>query len=392
LLQGLRLLQRIESRQTRRSIMATVQQSIEVKVPVHTAYNQLTQFEEYPRFMEDVESVRQLDDTHLHWTTKMANRPVEWDAEITEQEPDRCIAWHNTSGPTNAGKVEVQELGPDTAQVTFTLHSEPQQLPGSMSGYTEEELAQRLRQDLARLKDFIEAHGSETGGWRGEVHDADVTMRDRGARDHSGGATPRHGEGQQERQEQTRPEAPIQMRHLGEMPQDTTAEEHGGVPTSDAIGKAMSPATPGSTAAVNQMETGGQPEPQADTGRTAEDDAPASLGGHAPVGTVVGAAGGTDAAAGARLSGSKGGPGGASLRQTTDAAGVTGAPEGAVRGDASEAASAGAAGGTGLGSSASASDTRTGTGTTSGSGTALTGGGASGGRDAGVSSAKGGTP
>jgi hypothetical protein len=161
--------------------MATIQQSIEIKVPVRTAYNQLTQFEEYPQFMQEVEAVQQIDDTHLHWTTMMSNRPVEWDAEITEQQPDRCIAWHNISGPPTAGKVEVEALGSDASRVIFTLQAEPQQIPGSSFGNSEEEMAQRLRSDLERFKDFIEAR-AETGAWRGEIHDAQVAMRDRDAR------------------------------------------------------------------------------------------------------------------------------------------------------------------------------------------------------------------
>lgn len=136
--------------------MATVQQSIDIRVPVHTAYNQLTQFEDYPQFMEDVDAVRQIDDTHLHWKGMMSNRAVEWDAEISEQEPDRCIAWHNTSGPSNSARVEVQALGQDASRVTVTLESEPQQVPGSPAGNSEQELAQRLKTELARLKDFVE--------------------------------------------------------------------------------------------------------------------------------------------------------------------------------------------------------------------------------------------
>ena len=154
--------------------MATVQQSIDIRVPVQAAYNQLTQFEDYPQFMEEVEAVQQIDDTHLHWTTTMSNRPVEWDAEITEQEPDRCIAWHNTSGPSNSARVEVQPLGDDASRVIFTFESEAQQVPGSSAGNSEQELAQRLKMDLARLKDFIERRGSETGAWRGEVHGGQV--------------------------------------------------------------------------------------------------------------------------------------------------------------------------------------------------------------------------
>lgn len=146
--------------------MARIQQSIDIKLPLHKVYQQLTQFEDYPRFMEEVEAVRRLDDTHLHWTTRMANRSVEWDAEITEQEPDRCIAWRNVSGPTNTGKVEVQAVGPDTARVTCTLESAPEQVPGSPAGNSEQEMAQRLRLDLARLKDLIEAPAAESGSAR----------------------------------------------------------------------------------------------------------------------------------------------------------------------------------------------------------------------------------
>lgn len=141
--------------------MATIQQSIDVRVPAHTAYNRLTQFEEYPRFMEEVDTVQQLDDTHLHWTTRMSNRPVEWDAEITEREPDRSIAWRNASGPMNTGRLEVQALGSDASRVIFTLESRPgpEQVPGSPASDSELEMVRRLKLDLARLKEFIESRG-----------------------------------------------------------------------------------------------------------------------------------------------------------------------------------------------------------------------------------------
>ncbi|QDZ29951.1 CBS domain-containing protein [Noviherbaspirillum sp. UKPF54] len=140
--------------------MATIQQSIDIRVPIHAVYNRLARFEDYPQFMDEVKGIRRLDDTHLHWTTIMANRPVEWDAEITEQETDRCIAWHNTSGPTGDGRVELQAVGQDAARVTFTLHSEPEQVPGSLAGNSEQALALQLKLDMARLKDFIEAQES----------------------------------------------------------------------------------------------------------------------------------------------------------------------------------------------------------------------------------------
>lgn len=161
--------------------MATVQQSIEINVPVHVLYNQLTQFEDYPSFMDDVKAVRQIDDTHMHWMTMMANRPVEWDAEITEQEPGRCIAWQNTSGPANGGRIDVQPVGADASCVTFTLQSMPEQVPGSMAGESEDEMAQRLKFDLVRLKDLLESRDFATGARHGEVREAEAAARDRDA-------------------------------------------------------------------------------------------------------------------------------------------------------------------------------------------------------------------
>lgn len=144
--------------------MARIQQSIETKVPVHAAFEQLCHFEDYAQFMQDVESVRRLDDTHWHWTTRMANRSVEWDAEITEQQPDRCLAWRNVSGPTNAGRIDVQPSGEAGTRIILTLDMEPEQVPGSMAGFDQNEMAQRVQADMARMKDFIEARGADVPG------------------------------------------------------------------------------------------------------------------------------------------------------------------------------------------------------------------------------------
>jgi hypothetical protein len=158
--------------------MARIQQSIDIGVPVHVVYNQLTQFEEYPHFMQEVETVQQLDDTHLHWSAKMSYQPLEWDSEIVEQIPDRCIAWRNEGGPMQAGKVELQPVGQDKARVTMTVECDPALIPAERSGNPEEMLALRLGDDLTRFKQFIEERGSETGEWRGEVHGAKVTGSD----------------------------------------------------------------------------------------------------------------------------------------------------------------------------------------------------------------------
>jgi len=178
--------------------MRKIQQSVEIAVPAHVAYNQLTQFEDYPQFMQDVDKVQQLDDTHLHWVAKLSDRQVEWDAEITEQEPDRCIAWHNTSGSAFGGKVEVEPVGTQAARVTLTLETETDNAShasgasdasNSTGSADDTAMSERLGQDLTRLKQFLEARGSETGAWRGEVHDAQAVRGDTGNTGESGETT-----------------------------------------------------------------------------------------------------------------------------------------------------------------------------------------------------------
>ena len=110
----------------RNDTMARIEKSIEVNVPVHTAYNQLTQFKEFPRFMEGVQEIKQLDDTHLHWHTKSDGHDKEWDSEITQQVPDQCIAWRNVSGPKNTGKIVLQPIAQDKTRVTMNMEVEPE--------------------------------------------------------------------------------------------------------------------------------------------------------------------------------------------------------------------------------------------------------------------------
>ena len=151
--------------------MSKVEQSIDVNVPVRAAYDQWTQFESFPQFMEGVQEVRQLDDTHLHWRATIAGKSEEWDAEIVEQRPDQTVIWRSTSGAPNSGTVAFLPLGADATRVSLTLEYEPQgavERAGDAMGL----LRQRVQGDLQRFKDFIEARGQETGGWRGEVHGA----------------------------------------------------------------------------------------------------------------------------------------------------------------------------------------------------------------------------
>src|SRR5690349_22282449 len=106
--------------------MGQVEKSIKVEVPVHEVYNQWTQFESFPQFMDGVEEVRQLDDKRLHWRAKVGGKEKEWDAMIATQEPDRCIAWHNTSGAENAGRVSFEPVGANVTEVTLQLKFDPE--------------------------------------------------------------------------------------------------------------------------------------------------------------------------------------------------------------------------------------------------------------------------
>jgi uncharacterized membrane protein len=148
--------------------MSTIEQSIDVEVPVRTAYNQWTQFEEFPRFMEGVESVRQIDDTHLEWTAEIAGARRQWEAEITEQRPDERVAWRATSGVDNAGVVTFHRLADARTRVMLQLDLEPEGMveqAGDKLGFVK----RRAAGDLERFKEFVEARGAETGAWRGSV-------------------------------------------------------------------------------------------------------------------------------------------------------------------------------------------------------------------------------
>lgn len=148
--------------------MATVEKHIDVDVPVRTAYNQWTQFEEFPKFMEGIEEVKQLDDTHMHWRAKIAGKLEEWDAVVTEQEPDMRVAWTNTTGAKNAGVVTFHHLEDSKTRVMLQLDYEPEgtiENIGSALGFVQ----RRVEGDLERFKTFIEERGRATGAWRGEV-------------------------------------------------------------------------------------------------------------------------------------------------------------------------------------------------------------------------------
>ena len=148
--------------------MSSVVKSIDVNVPVRTAYNQWTQFEEFPRFMEAVEEIRQLDDKRLHWRAKIGGKEEEWDAEITEQIPDERVAWRSTSGAPNAGVVTFHHLDANTTRVMLQLEYDPEGVVENV-GDALGVVSRRVEGDLKRFKEFIEGRGTETGAWRGEI-------------------------------------------------------------------------------------------------------------------------------------------------------------------------------------------------------------------------------
>ena len=150
--------------------MENVEKSVDVDVPLRTAYNQWTQFEEFPRFMEGVKEVRQLDDKRLHWRAEVAGEKREWTAEITEQTPDRVVAWRSTSGKPNSGHVSFQPLdGGQRTRVTVRIGYEPEGAKEKLADAVGA-VGRRVKADLDRFKEFIESRGRETGAWRGEIH------------------------------------------------------------------------------------------------------------------------------------------------------------------------------------------------------------------------------
>ena len=154
--------------------METIEKSVEVDAPISTVYNQWTQFEEFPRFMEGVKEVRQLDDKRLHWHAEIAGKDKQWDAEIYRQEPDRAIAWRSTSGAENGGEVSFTPAGNNGTRVMLRMSYDPEgflENVGDALGM----VGMRVQGDLDRFKEFIESRGRETGGWRGEIRGGSVS-------------------------------------------------------------------------------------------------------------------------------------------------------------------------------------------------------------------------
>ncbi|MBS9372067.1 hypothetical protein GON09_001030 [Rhodococcus sp. B50] len=149
-------------------VMSTITEAIDVDVPIRVAYNQWTQFESFPHFMEGVREIRQLDDTHVHWVIDIAGQVREFDATITEQHPDERVAWTSDSGPNHAGVITFHRLDDEKTRVTAQMDVDPE-------GFVENAadklgvLGNRIKNDMRKFKEFIEQRGHETGGWRGDV-------------------------------------------------------------------------------------------------------------------------------------------------------------------------------------------------------------------------------
>ncbi|NJD29213.1 MAG: SRPBCC family protein [Chloroflexi bacterium] len=153
--------------------MSRISDDIEVRVPVSVAYNQWTQFESFPQFMEGVERVAQLDDTTLEWTASIGGQTRQWRARSTDQRPDERVAWVSTSGARNDGIVSFEPLGPDRTRVSLELDIEPEG-PVESAGDALGIVDRRVKGDLERFRDFIESRGTETGAWRGTVEGGQV--------------------------------------------------------------------------------------------------------------------------------------------------------------------------------------------------------------------------
>ena len=159
--------------------MERIEKSFEIHAPVRAVYNQWTQFEEWPQFMDGIEEIRQIDDTHLYWRASVGGKQKEWEAEITEQVPDQTIAWRSTSGAPNGGQVRFQSAGPDRTRVMLAMEYEPETVV-EKAGDALGVLSRRVEKTVEDFKEFIEQRGRETGGWRGEVHgDGHAEQHDR---------------------------------------------------------------------------------------------------------------------------------------------------------------------------------------------------------------------
>ena len=148
--------------------MSTITESVDVDVPIKVAYDQWTQFESFPRFMDGVSEIRQIDDTHTHWVIEVAGITREFDATITEQHPEERVAWTTEDGPNHAGVITFHRLDDEKTRVTAQMDIDPE---GFVENVADKAgiLDRRIKADMKRFKEFIEGRDSATGSWRGDV-------------------------------------------------------------------------------------------------------------------------------------------------------------------------------------------------------------------------------
>jgi uncharacterized membrane protein len=152
--------------------MPKIEDTIDVQVPVQQAYNQWTQFEDFPKFMEGIQSVQQLDDTHVQWVAEIRGESRQWTTEITEQRPDEKIAWKTIDGEVkNDGVVTFEPMGDAQTRVNVQMDVESDSTAENVAGDLLGVVKSQVRGDLERFKQLIENRGEETGAWRGEVQE-----------------------------------------------------------------------------------------------------------------------------------------------------------------------------------------------------------------------------
>ena len=155
--------------------MPKIQDSIEVQVPVQQAYNQWTQFEDFPTFMEGIQSEQQLDDTHVHWVAEIRGETREWTTEITKQQPDERVAWKTIDGEVkNDGVVSFEQIARDQTRVNVQMDVEGESTAENVAGDLLGVLKSQVRGDLERFKQLIESRDEATGAYRGKVQDGET--------------------------------------------------------------------------------------------------------------------------------------------------------------------------------------------------------------------------
>lgn len=155
--------------------MPKIEDSIEVQAPVRRAYSQWTQFEEFPKFMEGIQSVQQLDDTHVQWVAEIAGKSRQWTSEITEQQPDKKVAWKTIDGEVkNDGVVSFEQIAGGQTRVNVQMDVESESTVENVAGDLLGIVKRQVRGDLERFKQLIENRDEETGAWRGEVQEGEA--------------------------------------------------------------------------------------------------------------------------------------------------------------------------------------------------------------------------